>query len=137
VKDRIQVRVVKSSEAPKLVDPRSKTLPILILLGGLIATAAVAFTRDNLVRSDRARELTAVSSHDGRDKPDTSAGAPPTRSAPRPVPRPDPSSPPQETAPTITVSRGRSTLGSVPRNDAPTTRERDIPDEGRRQARQS
>ena len=50
VKDRIQVRVVKSSEAPKLVDPRSKALPMLVSLGGLIATLAIAFTRDNVAR---------------------------------------------------------------------------------------
>ena len=47
VKDRIQLRVVKSADEPTLVKPRSKALPILVLLGGLIATAAVAFTRDN------------------------------------------------------------------------------------------
>ena len=58
VKDRIQVRVVKSSEAPKLINPRSKALPIIVLLSGLIATAAVAFTRDNLARRERAPELT-------------------------------------------------------------------------------
>ena len=51
VKDRIQLRVVKSAEAPKLVNPRSKALPILVLLGGLIATLAVAFTRDNVARA--------------------------------------------------------------------------------------
>ena len=50
VKDRIQVRVLKRSEAPELIDPRSKALPILVLLAGLIATVAVAFTRDNLSR---------------------------------------------------------------------------------------
>ena len=48
VKDRIEARVVKSSDAPQLVDPRSKALPILVVFAGLIATAAVAFTRDNV-----------------------------------------------------------------------------------------
>ena len=47
MKDRIEARVVKSSDAPQLVDPRSKALPILVVFAGLIATAAVAFTRDN------------------------------------------------------------------------------------------
>ncbi len=62
VKERIQVRVVKSSEAPKLINPRSKALPILVLLAGLIATVAVAFIRDNTTRG-RARppvELTEL-----------------------------------------------------------------------------
>ncbi len=82
VKDRIQVRVVKSSEAPKLVDPRSKALPILVLFGGMIATLAVAFTRDNVARRERAPELTTVAS---RDEP-----ASPTRHwvAPTPGRRP-------------------------------------------------
>ena len=76
VKDRIQVRVVKSAEAPKLVDPRSKALPILVLLGGLIATVAVAFTRDNLARRERAPELTTVASRDEPAEPDSASVSP-------------------------------------------------------------
>jgi hypothetical protein len=49
-KDRIDVRVVKQSDEPKLVRPRSKAMTMLVFLGGLIATAAVAFTRENLAR---------------------------------------------------------------------------------------
>ena len=55
VRDRIQLRVVKSADEPKLVKPRSKALPMLVLLAGLIATAAVAFTRDNVTRRRTAR----------------------------------------------------------------------------------
>ena len=51
-RDRIQLRVVKASDEPTLVKPRSKALPILVLLGGLFATAAFAFTRDNVARGD-------------------------------------------------------------------------------------
>ena len=45
VKDRIQLRVVKGADEPKLVKPRSKALPMLVLLGGLIAAMADVFTR--------------------------------------------------------------------------------------------
>lgn len=62
VKDRIQVRIVKSSDAPTLIDPRSKALPILVLLSGLIATAAVAFSRENLARREGAPVLTTIGS---------------------------------------------------------------------------
>ena len=135
VKDRIQVRVVKSSEAPKLVNPRSKALPILVLLGGLIATVAVAFTRDNLARRERAPELTTVAS---RDEPPS-----PTRHwmAPTPGRRPGPS-PARTRRPRVRTlarrsvsARGRSTLGSVPRADSATARERDLPDDVAQQAR--
>jgi hypothetical protein len=60
VKDRIRIDVVKSSESPTLVKPRSKAMPMLVLLAGLIATAAVAFTRDNLARRRGAPVLTAT-----------------------------------------------------------------------------
>ena len=59
VKDRIQVRVVKSSEVPTLVDPRSKALPILVLLGGLIATAASPSRGTTSRRRRRDPELTS------------------------------------------------------------------------------
>ena len=58
VKDRIQLHVVKGSGEPTLVKPRSKALPILVLLAGLVATAAVAFTRDNVARRRGAPVLT-------------------------------------------------------------------------------
>ena len=60
VKNRVQIRVVKSSEAPTLIDPRSKAMPILVLLSGLIATAAVAFSRANLARRERAPVVAPV-----------------------------------------------------------------------------
>ena len=132
VKDRIQVRVVKSSEAPMLADPRSKALPMLVLLGGLIATVAVAFTRDNLARRERATELTQVAS---RDVADPSVDDTDARSTPRPVPRPDSVTAREGPGPTIGVARGRSTLGSVPRTDSATARERDMPDDVAQQGR--
>ena len=48
LKDRIQVRIVKSSRDPYISQPRSKALLMVVLLGGLIATAAAAFARDNV-----------------------------------------------------------------------------------------
>ena len=50
-RDRIEARVLRSSETPKLVGPRSKAVPVLVLLGGLIATLALAFTRHNVIAS--------------------------------------------------------------------------------------
>lgn len=46
--NRIQVSVIKRSGKPVLAEPRSMALLLVILLGGLIATIAVAFMRDNL-----------------------------------------------------------------------------------------
>jgi len=65
-RDRIQVRVVKSSEAPTLISPRSKALTMIVFLGGLIATAAVAFMRENMARR-------------GAEAPDVSAASVPAR----------------------------------------------------------
>jgi hypothetical protein len=48
VDDRIQVSVLKRSSEPTLAEPRSKTMPLLIFLAGMIATIGTAFTRDNL-----------------------------------------------------------------------------------------
>jgi len=122
--DRIEARVVRGSEAPKLVDPRKKAVPILVLLGGLIATMAVAFTRDNAARRGRATELAPVASHDVSNPATEVADA---RPAPKPVPRPD-SIPARESAGPTTASRSRSTLGSVPRADSATDQQ-DMPDE--------
>jgi hypothetical protein len=137
VKDRIQLRVVKSSETPTLVDPRSKALPILVLLGGLIATFAVAFTRDNAARSARAVELPTVASPDEPQQatasgdphqPDASAGVA------RPIPHPAATAR-EGTGPTSRVSRGRATLGSVPNAHSQSGIERDLPDDVPREAR--
>jgi len=125
--DRIQARVVKSSEAPKLVDPRSKALPILVLFGGLIATAAVAFMRDNAARRGRSFGLTTAS-RDESEEPDSSVDLASTRSTRRPVPGPQATKGRDGSAASIGVARGRSTLGSVPRPDSAKV-ERDVPDE--------
>jgi hypothetical protein len=138
VKDRIQVRVVKSAEAPKLVDPRSKALPVIVLLGGMIATLAVAFTRENLARRSSAPELRAA-----RSQPETTDSAEPdsiavanARASLGPVPDPETAPKPKQTEKKGTASRGRSTLGSVPRpDDSSTAVERDLPDEIAQQAR--
>jgi hypothetical protein len=130
VRDRIQVRVVKSAEAPTLVEPRSKAVPMLVLFGGLIATVAVAFTRHN-ARRERA-ELTPVASG---DELDPSTDLTDARSTPRPVPHPDSVTAREGSGPTVGVTRGRSTLGSVPRADSSAARGRDLPDDVAQQGR--
>ena len=44
---RTLVQVVRRSSEPQLTAPRSKSLPIVVLLAGLSATIAAAFVRDN------------------------------------------------------------------------------------------
>ena len=136
-KDRIQLRVVNSSDAPELVDPRSKALPVLVLLGGLIATLAVAFTRDNLARRERVPVVTPWRSLDEPREPDVVVGVTPARVAPRPVPRPESAAAREDTGAMNGGGRVRSTLGSVSRPDSPTARERTHPDEAPRQARRT
>jgi hypothetical protein len=51
---RVEVNVLKRSGEPVLAEPRSKTLPLLIFFGGLIATVAAAFARDNRRRGPSA-----------------------------------------------------------------------------------
>jgi hypothetical protein len=124
-RDRIEARVVRSSEAPRLVDPRKKAVPVLVLLGGLIATLAVAFTRDNVAPRARVSELAPV---DSRDAPESSVLAD-ARSTPKAVPRPDSLAAREGSGPTKGVTRGRSTLGAAPRVDSATTLEPDMPDD--------
>lgn len=45
---RLQLRIVKEAAEPTLIQPRSKSKSILILLAGLTATFAAAFIRDNM-----------------------------------------------------------------------------------------
>ena len=108
-KERIQIRVVKSSEAPTLLKPRSKALPILVLLAGLIATGAVAFTRDNTRRREAAPAVAPTAAP---------TAAPAAVLAPT-VSRSEPAEP-------AAAPHSRWTLGSVPN---PVTREHNVPDE--------
>jgi hypothetical protein len=119
--DRIEARVVRQSQTPTLVDPRKKAVPILVLLGGLIATVAVVFTRDNVAGRARVTELTPVDSHDVSDPSTERADA---RSTPKPVSRPDSVAARERSAPPSTPP-GRSTLGSISRQEP----EGDIPEE--------
>jgi hypothetical protein len=116
-RDRIEIRVVKSADVPELVKPRSKALPILVLLGGLIATAAVAFTRDNLRRREAAPALSANSRGELADH-GPSVGATPARTPIGPVPRQD-SRPTREEV----ATHARTPIGPVPRQDSRSTRE--------------
>ena len=47
---RVKLRISTRASVPKLIGPRSKTSFIIILLGGLTATVAAAFMRDNIQR---------------------------------------------------------------------------------------
>ena len=139
VKDRIQVRVVKSSEAPKLINPRSKALPILVLFGGLIATVAVAFTRDNLARRQGAPVLTATAARNQTAEPDSvvdvaeevaqkaaEAGSVPSAI----IGTPSELGAHGRSVPLRgSVAHSRRTLGSVPKPDSATARQSDVPDE--------
>lgn len=132
VKDRIQPRVVKSADEPTLVKPRSKAMPILVLLGGLIATAAVAFTRDNVARRQAApvlapAVLTTAGTGDEPAGHDSSGGVGDTRSTLGPVPGAAVAR--GEAGASMGAARGRSTLGSVPRVDSPKGRPFDVADE--------
>ena len=112
-KDRIEIRVVKSADVPQLVKPRSKAVPMLVLLSGLIATAAVVFTRDS--KSRRERALAPSLSATPRREPvtiDPSAGGVHTATPLGPVRAPD--APREERDPAIAVAKRRPTLGSVP-----------------------
>jgi hypothetical protein len=111
-KDRIQIRVVKSSEAPTLLEPRSKALPILIFLAGLIATAGIAFTRDGT------KLRSAVASPQAPVLAPTATHSEPVESPPAAVP----------SAVGAAVPHSRWTLGSVPHPES-VTRGRDLPDE--------
>jgi hypothetical protein len=104
-KDRVEARVLRSSATPTLVDPRKKAVPVLVLLGGLIATLALAFTRDNAARRARLPELDSA---DSRRAPDSSVDLTDGRSTLGPVPRPEPVAARKE-------SDGRTTLGPVSR----------------------
>jgi hypothetical protein len=48
---RTVIEVIRASSPPTLVTPRSKTLPIVVLLAGLTATMGAAFIRENKRRS--------------------------------------------------------------------------------------
>jgi hypothetical protein len=131
--DRVQLRVVRGSEAPELVDPRSKALPILVLLGGLIATLAVAFTRHNLGAKG---ELAIPTSHEMPMKPDVSVDAGDSRHVPRAVPNSQASNGQEETGRAAGAGRALSTLGSLSRAGSGTAREEaSAPEKVSRQAR--
>jgi hypothetical protein len=132
VKDRIQLRVVKAADEPKLVKPRSKAVPILVLLGGLIATAGVAFTRENVARRGRAAPILTAASPDEAADSDPSVAVSHARSTLGPVPRTDKAR--EEPASSIGATRGRSTLGSVPR--AGSSSREGLPDDVAQQAPQ-
>jgi hypothetical protein len=51
---RVRIEVVNKAGNETLLVPRKKTLPIVVLLGVLSATVALAFARDNAKRSETA-----------------------------------------------------------------------------------
>jgi hypothetical protein len=62
---RVELRIVKRSDVPKVIEPRSKTTFIIILLAGLTVTVAAAFVRENLQQqAKRKRESDRASVFD-------------------------------------------------------------------------
>jgi hypothetical protein len=114
-KDRIELRVVKGADVPKLAKPRSKALPMLVLFAGLIATAAVAFARDNVQRRQASPSLFAASRREPVERDPSVAQA---RAPLGPVPGPDSSATRVEPGGSANVAQRRPTLGSVPRQDS-------------------
>ena len=79
---RVTIRVSTRASVPKLIGPRSKTTFIIILLGGLTATVAAAFMRDNVQRK---REQEAAPVFDRlvlEAQPPVSTSSEPVRVAP-------------------------------------------------------
>jgi hypothetical protein len=101
----------------------------------LIATLAIAFTRDNVDRRGGVgRGGTKLTQAVARDElePD-SAAVGHARSALEPVPRPDAAAAREDGGASISVPRGRSTLGSVPRRDPPGARPFEVSDDASEQ----
>lgn len=71
--ERVELRLVKSSAEPTLIQPRSKSNLIVILLAGLTATVAAAFIRENARRGrppQPARTAPAVAAGSPRKPPE-------------------------------------------------------------------
>ena len=121
--DRIEIRVVKSADVPQLVKPRSKAIPMLVLLSGLIATAAVVFTRDSKSRRERAQAPSLSATARGEPVTiDPSAGDAHTAMPLGPVRAPETAREERDSA--IAVANRRPTLGSVPDPDEAIAREK-------------
>jgi hypothetical protein len=114
-KGRIEIRVVKGADAPKIAKPRSKALPVLVLLAGLIATAAVVFVRDNVQRRQASPSLSEASRREPVEREPSVAHV---RAPVGPVPGPDAPAAREEPDGSVSVAQRRPTLGSVPREDS-------------------
>lgn len=64
-RQRIDVQVVQNASSPTLIQPRKKTLPIVILLAVLSATVALAFVLENVRPRVRPATLKAAGTTDG------------------------------------------------------------------------
>jgi hypothetical protein len=79
---RVKLRISTRASVPKLIGPRSKTTFIIILLGGLTATVAAAFMRENVQRK---REPETAPVFDGlvlEAQPPVPTASEPVRAAP-------------------------------------------------------
>jgi capsular polysaccharide biosynthesis protein len=64
-RQRVQLRISTRSSVPKLIEPRSKTTFIILLLAGLTITVAAAFVRENLQQqAEREHESDPASAFD-------------------------------------------------------------------------
>jgi hypothetical protein len=79
---RVKLRVSTRASVPKLIGPRSKTTFIIILLGGLTATVAAAFMRDNAQRKREPETAPVFDRLVLEAQPPASTGSEPVRAAP-------------------------------------------------------
>lgn len=88
---RVQLRVVNAPGRAILIDPRKKTLPIVVFLAVLIATIAAAFVLENASLNRASRGSVEVPESGVQEKPEPVITATPERKkAPAPAPEPEP-----------------------------------------------
>ena len=79
---RVKLRISTRASVPKLAGPRSKTTFIIILLGGLTATVAAAFMRDNVQRKREPETAPVFDRLTLEAPPPVPTGSEPVRAAP-------------------------------------------------------
>jgi hypothetical protein len=86
--ERVELRVVNAPGAAVLVEPRKRTLPVVVLLSVLIAAIATAFVREN-ARSERQSIALVDEPEDAAEKLPAPMPTPGPARSPLPEPEPD------------------------------------------------